>query len=45
MFLLIQSVSTTLQPDIVAHELVAEAWQVRKDQFDKETPNTDIITV
>jgi len=45
MFLLIQSVLTTLQPDIVAHEMVASAWQAPKDRFDKETPNTDIITL
>ena len=45
MFLLIQSVSSALQPDIVAHESVVDAWQVLKNRFDKETPNTDIITL
>ena len=45
MFLLIQSVSTTLQPDIVALETVAGSWQALKDRFDKETPKTDIITL
>jgi len=25
--------------------MVADAWQALKDRFDKETPNTDIITL
>jgi len=37
MFLLIQGVSSTLQPDIVSYETAAEAWQAMKDRFDKET--------
>ena len=45
MFLLIQGVSSTLQPDIVAYDTEAEAWQGMKDRFDKETPNTDIISL
>ena len=45
MFLLIQGVSSTLQQDIVAYETGAEAWQALKDRFDKETPNTDIISL
>jgi len=45
MFLLIQGVSSTLQPDIVSYETAAEAWQAMKDRFDKETPNTDIISL
>ena len=45
MFLLIQAVSSTLQPDIVAYDTAAEAWQAIKDHFDKETPNTDIISL
>ena len=45
MFLLIQGVSSTLQQDIVAYETAAEAWQALKDRFDKETPNTDIISL
>ena len=44
MFLLIQGVSSRLQPDIVAYDTAAEAWQAMKDRFDKETPNTDIIS-
>ena len=45
MFLLIQGVSSTLQPDIVAYETAAEAWPAMKDRFDKETPNTDISSL
>ena len=45
MFLLIQGVSSTLQPDIVAYDIVADAWQAMKDRFDKQTPNTDIISL
>ena len=45
MFLLIQGVSSTLQPDIVAYDTAAQAWQAMKDRFDKETPNTDIISL
>ena len=45
MFLLIQSVSSALQPDIVVHESVADAWQALENRFDKDTPNTDIITL
>ena len=45
MFLLIQGVSSTLQQDIVAYETAAEAWQALKDRFNKETPNTDIISL
>ena len=44
MFLLIQGVSSTLQPDIVAYDTAAEAWQAMKDRVDKETPNTDLIS-
>ena len=42
---LIQGVSSTLQPDIVAYDTAAEAWQAMKDSFDKETPNNDIISL
>ena len=45
MFLLIQGVSSTLQQDIVAYETAAKAWQALKDRFDKETPNTDIVSL
>ena len=42
MFVLIQGVSTTLQPDIVSNETAAEAWQAMKDCFDKD-PQTPIL--
>ena len=45
MLLLIQGVSSTQQQDIVAYEIAAEAWPALKDRFDKETPNTDIISL
>ena len=45
MFLLIQEISSTLQQDIVSYETAAEAWQALKDRFNKETPNTDIISL
>ena len=45
MILLIQGVSSTLQPDIVAYDTAAETWQVMKYRFDKETPHTDIISL
>ena len=45
MFLLIQGVSSTLQPDIVVYDTAAEAGQAMKDHFDKETPNSDIISL
>ena len=45
MFLLMQGVSSTLQPDIVTYDTAAEVWQVMKDHFNKETPNSDIISL
>jgi len=45
MFLLIQGVSSTLQPDIVAYETAVDTWQAMKDRFEKETPNTNIISL